>query len=92
MKYQNQDVTSVFTPYTFDFQGSDVITAARVDSNFVGSWIRSNASQDNPKILLNFGTHYQLGMLNQDWQQVQRTDNTILFSVQSHAVTFERVP
>jgi len=96
-KHLNQDVTPIFIPYTFDFQGNNVVTATKADSTFTGSWVRSNTSQSQPKVLMNFGTHYELSMLNYDWQQEERTDNIIKFvdemSAQStEAVTFEKIP
>jgi hypothetical protein len=96
-KHNNVTITNTFTNYIFDFQPNDVVKATRPDSTFTGSWTRSNASEDNPKVLLNFGSHYQLGLLNYDWQQLERTDNVIKFvddmsANSTESVTFERIP
>lgn len=97
LEHLNVDRTSEFTLYTFNFESNNNVLAIRADSTFQGTWTRSNASQSNPKILLNFGSHYQLSMLNYDWQQESRTDNTIklvddMSASSSEAATFERIP
>jgi len=94
-KSNNTDITSSFSPYVFNFEPNDVIIATRADSSFTGTWYRSNSSEDNPKIVLSFGSHYQLSKLNYDWQQDERTDNVIKFvdemsANSTEAVTFEK--
>ena len=96
-KHNDVEITPTFSAYTFNFENNDVVYAIRPDSTFTGSWTRSNASEDNPKVLLNFGSHYQLSILNYDWQQKERTDNVIRFVDEmsanaTEAVTFERIP
>jgi hypothetical protein len=95
-KHNDIDITSTFSAYIFNFENNDVVYATKGDSTFTGSWVRSNASEDNPKVLLNFGSHYQLSLLNYDWQQDERSDNIIKFvdeqaATATEAVTFERV-
>ncbi len=95
-KHNNITITPTFANYTFNFEGNDVVQAIRPDSTFTGTWTRSNASESNPKVLLNFGSHYQLSLLNYDWQQEERTDNVIKFvddmsAGATEALTFERL-
>ena len=97
MKSSNVEVTSIFNPYVFNFEANNTIIVTKVDSTFQGTWSRSNSSQENPKILLNFGTHYQLSLLNYDWQQKGRTDYIVqlvdeMNASGSESVTFERLP
>lgn len=96
-EHSNTQVTSVFIPYILNFEGNNTVVASRSDSTFTGTWNRSNNSQENPKIELNFGTHYQLSLLNYDWQQKSRTDFIIelvddMSASSSEAVTFEKLP
>lgn len=96
-KHSNVIVTSTFASYVFNFETNDVVQAIRPDSTFIGTWTRSNSSEESPKVLLNFGSHYQLRMLNYDWQQEERTDFVIKFvdnmsAGSSEAVTFEKMP
>jgi len=95
-RHNDIDITYTFSAYAFDFENNDVVYAVRADSTFTGTWTRSNASEDNPKVLLNFGSHYHLSILNYDWQQVNRTDNVIEFvdemsANSTESVTFERL-
>ncbi len=97
MKHANVDETPTFALYTFNFEGNEVVHAIRPDSTFHGTWYRTNASQDNPKVLLDFGGHFQLFMLLHDWQQENRTDHIIqlvdnMAASGDAAVTFERIP
>jgi|GEM_PF-6834147 len=97
MEHLGQDETALFQDYIFDFSGDDVIIANSGDTTVQGTWYRSNASEDNPKIVLDFGSDYPLSLLNYDWQQELRTDDTIRFvdemaSQSSETVVFTRIP
>jgi hypothetical protein len=97
MESSNTEITPVFTPYVFNFEGNNTVIATKIDSTFTGTWNRSNSSQENPKIELNFGSHYELSLLNYDWQQKSRTDFIIelvdeMGGSGSESVTFEKLP
>lgn len=97
VEHSNVEITTTFIPYIFNFEGNNTVMATKADSTFTGTWSRSNSSQQNPKIILNFGSHYQLSLLNYDWQQKSRTDDLIelvdeMNASGSEAVTFERLP
>lgn len=97
LKYIGVDETVVFNSYVFNFENMNQIITSRPDSTFQGSWYRSNSSQSSPKVYIDFGPHYQLRMLNYDWQQVSRTDNVIelvdnMSASSTEAATFERLP
>lgn len=97
LKHLNIDETSQFSPYILNFETNNIVLAVGADSTFQGTWSRSNTSQINPKVVINFGSHYQLNMLNYDWQQEARADNIIklvdeMSSSATEAVTFERIP
>jgi len=96
LKHTNIDQTNQFTPYIFNFESKNTIIATKVDSTFQGTWARSNNSQENPKVLLSFGSHYELSLLNYDWLQKSRTDFIIelvdeMRTSGSESVTFERI-
>lgn len=97
MKDSDIDITPTFSNYIFNFEQSDVVYAIRPDSTFTGTWYRTNTSQSNPKVLLDFGGHWQLYVMLHDWQQESRTDNIIqlidnMAASGDAAVTFERIP
>lgn len=96
MKHEGNVQTPTFQNYIFNFEPNDVVLAIRPDSTFQGTWYRTNTSQSNPKVLLDFGGHYQLFMLLHDWQQENRTDGLIelvdnMAAGGDAAVTFERL-
>jgi hypothetical protein len=95
-KHNNIVTTNLYSNYVFNFEPNDLVIASRPDSTFNGSWIRSNSSETNPKVQLNFGSHYQLGLLNYDWQMDLRSDILIKFvddmsAGATEAVNFERI-
>jgi hypothetical protein len=97
MKHSNLTITNNYTPYVFNFESNNTVIATKIDSTFTGTWNRSNNSQENPKIELNFGSHYQLSLLNYDWQQKSRTDFVIelvddMGASGTEAVTLEKLP
>lgn len=95
MMHDGNVQTSTFQNYIFNFEPNDIVMAIRPDSTFQGIWYRTNTSQANPKVLLDFGGHFQLFMLEHDWQQLSRNDVRIelvddMGAGGDAAVTFER--
>ncbi len=71
---KDQDETSDFAGYTFNFKENGVFEASRNESLQTGTWSVNNSSQ---KLIINIGSAKPLTDLIDDWIILEKTDNLI---------------
>ncbi len=71
--------TDLFLGYVFDFENAGNIVILFESNVNDGSWVRTNTSDTEPRIRLNFGNTAPLQKLNWEWEATMRTDDIILF-------------
>lgn len=73
------DRTSEFWGYTFYFENDGDIVADTSGFLTTGSWVRTNASNENPKMRFNFGSTSPLNLWNDEFQAVYREQNLVRY-------------
>jgi hypothetical protein len=72
----NRDQTSVFTGYTFTFNGNNAVTAIKGSSSVVGSWA-TGTDDSRSKLVLAFASPSVFEELNEDWLVIESTGTKI---------------
>ncbi len=70
------DETSDFNSFSFDFQESGTVVASNSSGNFNGTWFVTG-SGDNLKLIINFNDVYPLDDLDDDWDVISFTDSQV---------------
>ena len=91
----NRDQTSIFTGYTFTFNGNSAVTAIKGSSSIVGSWA-TGIDDSKSKLVLAFASPSSFEELNEDWLVIESTSTKIRLQHKSGGngdtdfLTFER--
>ena len=77
--HNNEDKTSDYTGYVFDFQSNGVLSATKASSSYNGTW-KEVTDSNRTKLVIAFGAPSDLVELSEDWQIVTKTDTSIKLS------------
>ena len=81
--FNNQDVTSDFDGYSFQFIDDGILIARKNALSMQGSWETEESSDGNSKLYIDFGTGDPLQKLNEDWRLGANSGLKITFEHQS---------
>ena len=74
------DQTALFFTYTFLFENDGDLVANDQGILSTGSWVRTNTSNENPRMMINFGSNAPLNRFNEDWVASNRKQNQVTFT------------
>ncbi len=70
------DETSNFNSFTFDFEENGVLVASNTSGNFNGTWFVTG-SDDNLEVIIDFESVYPLEDLDDDWMVFSFSENQV---------------
>ncbi len=72
----DEDETSNYDSFSFDFQSNGVVIASNTSVSLSGTWFITG-TDDNLKVILNFFDVYPLDELDEDWQVLEFQNNQV---------------
>lgn len=71
----DEDYTSIFNSFQFDFQSNGVVTVSNNVVTLNGNWFVTTGNGDNLKLILSFSDVYPLDEIDEDWFVVEFQNN-----------------